>query len=147
MELLSYSIHLKTQKIWLRTGTNSILLLFYGLGSSSVYQPYVSAYFSRKLSPILVTQSNMMISDFFSIIIYYRDVTVLVNDGTKTYDMMIEDSHDVVGCNTNIRYHAERGDFSVNDATRAKVLINGSRYDYCHMYIYMKVLFFFLVFF
>jgi hypothetical protein len=54
-------------------------------------------------------------------------VTVLVNDGTKTYDMMIEDSHEVVGCNTNIRYHAERGDFSVNDATRAKVFINGSR--------------------
>ena len=58
----------------------------------------------------------------------YRDVTVLVNDGTKTYDMMIEDSNDVIGCNTNIRFHAERGDFSVNDATRAKVLINGSRY-------------------
>ena len=44
---------------------------------------------------------------------------------------MIEASHEVIGCNTNIRFHAERGDFSVNDATRAKIFINGSR---CHNY-------------
>jgi len=72
-----------------------------------------------------------------------RDVTVLVNDGQKTYDMMIQESHDVVGCNTNIRFHAERGDFSVNDATRAKIIINGTRSVYlqsfsfqCYLFIY-----------
>lgn len=51
----------------------------------------------------------------------HRDVTVLVNDGEKTYDMMTEN---VMGCNTNVRYHSERGDFSVKDASRAKVLLN-----------------------
>jgi mannose-binding lectin 2 len=54
----------------------------------------------------------------------HRDVTVIVNDGEKTYDMMTEN---VMGCNTNVRYHAERGDFSVKDASRAKIVLNQRR--------------------
>jgi lectin, mannose-binding 2 len=53
----------------------------------------------------------------------HRDVTVLVNDGEKTWAMMTED---VQGCNINVRYHAERADFSVEDASKAKVIINGN---------------------
>jgi len=54
----------------------------------------------------------------------HRDVTVMINDGEKTFEMMTED---IQGCNTNIRYHSERADFSVLDSTRAKVVVNGSR--------------------
>lgn len=54
----------------------------------------------------------------------HRDITILVNDGDKTYEMMTED---VQGCNANIRYHAERADFSVLDAARAKVSIDGNK--------------------
>lgn len=55
----------------------------------------------------------------------HRDVTVLVNDGTKTYEMMTEN---VQGCNTNVRYHAERADFSVLDASRAKINVDDNKY-------------------
>lgn len=54
----------------------------------------------------------------------HRDVTVLVNDGEKTWAMMTEE---VQGCNINVRYHAERADFSVEDASKAKVIINGNK--------------------
>jgi len=50
----------------------------------------------------------------------HRDVTVLINDGEKTYEMMTQD---VKGCEASIRYHSERADFSVTDASRAKVMI------------------------
>ena len=33
---------------------------------------------------------------------------------------------EVKGCNTNMRYHAERADFSVTDASRVKIIINGT---------------------
>eukprot|EP01038_Epipyxis_sp_PR26KG_P011075 gene11075-14869_t len=51
----------------------------------------------------------------------HRDVTLLINDGEKTYEMM---TTDVKGCNANFRYHNERADFSVTDASRAKIVIN-----------------------
>lgn len=54
----------------------------------------------------------------------HRDVTVLINDGEKTWEMMTED---VKGCNMNVRYHADRADFSVNDASRAKVVLDEIR--------------------
>ena len=56
----------------------------------------------------------------------HRDVTVLVNDGTKTYEMMTEK---VQGCNTNVRYHAERADFSVLDASRAKINVDDTKLE------------------
>ena len=52
----------------------------------------------------------------------HRDITILVNDGKQTYEMMTED---VQGCNINVRYHNDRADFSVMDASRIKVVING----------------------
>lgn len=54
----------------------------------------------------------------------HRDVTVLVNDGEKTWEMMTKD---VTGCNINVRYHADRADFSVKDAARAKVVLNNTK--------------------
>jgi len=50
---------------------------------------------------------------------------VLVNDGEKTWDMM---TADVQGCNAGFRYHSERGDFSVTDASRAKIVVSGNKY-------------------
>lgn len=50
----------------------------------------------------------------------HRDVTVLVNDGKKTYEMM---TADVQGCAAKVRYHASRDDFSVMDASRAKITV------------------------
>lgn len=54
----------------------------------------------------------------------HRDVTVLVNDGDKTFELMTED---IMGCNTNIRYYSERADFSVSDSTIAKVSVEGGK--------------------
>lgn len=54
----------------------------------------------------------------------HRDVTVLINDGEKTFEMMTDQ---VLGCNANIRFHSERADFSVTDSTRAKVIINNNK--------------------
>jgi mannose-binding lectin 2 len=51
----------------------------------------------------------------------HRDVTVLVNDGLKTYELMTEN---VKGCNLNVRYHADRADFSVLNASKAKLVLN-----------------------
>lgn len=51
----------------------------------------------------------------------HRDVTVLVNDGTRTREVMMEKP---VGCNANVRYHSERADFSVTDSSRVKVTID-----------------------
>lgn len=54
----------------------------------------------------------------------HRDVTILINDGDKTYDMMTKD---VLGCAAKIRYHADRADFSVTDSSRAKIIVQGKR--------------------
>lgn len=51
----------------------------------------------------------------------HRDITVIVNDGTKTYEQM---TANVQGCDTNVRYHSQRADFTVTDASRAKVIMN-----------------------
>ena len=51
----------------------------------------------------------------------HRDVTVLFNDGTRTRAQMTEV---VEGCDANVRFHEERGDFSVSSHARAKVIID-----------------------
>lgn len=53
----------------------------------------------------------------------HRDITILINDGDKTYEAMTED---VVGCNMNVRYHNDRADFTVDDSSRAKVVITAN---------------------
>lgn len=50
----------------------------------------------------------------------HRDVTVLINDGEKTFEMMTDD---IQGCNAAFRYHADRADFSVSSSTKVKVTI------------------------
>lgn len=54
----------------------------------------------------------------------HRDVTVLVNDGEKTWAMMTEE---VQGCNINVRYHADRADFTVDAASKAKIIISENK--------------------
>jgi mannose-binding lectin 2 len=57
----------------------------------------------------------------------HRDVTVLINDGEKTFEMMTEK---IQGCNINVRYHADRADFNVKDSvSSAKFLITETGYD------------------
>merc|ERR1711871_603311 len=53
----------------------------------------------------------------------HRDITVLVNDGERTYEMMTDD---ILGCDVNVRYHNARADFSVTDASRVYFSITGS---------------------
>eukprot|EP00604_Paraphysomonas_vestita_P003199 CAMPEP_0174821850 /NCGR_PEP_ID=MMETSP1107-20130205/10468_1 /TAXON_ID=36770 /ORGANISM="Paraphysomonas vestita, Strain GFlagA" /LENGTH=232 /DNA_ID=CAMNT_0016039345 /DNA_START=478 /DNA_END=1173 /DNA_ORIENTATION=- len=36
-------------------------------------------------------------------------------------------TEDVVGCNANFRYHADRADFSVTDSARAKIVVNNNK--------------------
>jgi len=59
----------------------------------------------------------------------HRDVTILINDGRRTYEAMTED---VLGCSARVRYHAERADFSVTDSSRAKVVLEHKK---LHVYI------------
>lgn len=54
----------------------------------------------------------------------HRDVTILINDGEKTFELMTQD---IQGCNTNVRYHNDRGDFSVTDAARMKITLKDNR--------------------
>jgi lectin, mannose-binding 2 len=54
----------------------------------------------------------------------HRDITILVNDGTQTYESMAKAS---VGCDSNFRFHADRADFSVSNAARAKILVEEGR--------------------
>ena len=52
----------------------------------------------------------------------HRDVTVLVNDGEKTWEMMTKD---VKGCNNVMaRYNTERADFKVTDFSMVKITID-----------------------
>uniref|UniRef100_A0A7S2D3Y1 L-type lectin-like domain-containing protein n=1 Tax=Octactis speculum TaxID=3111310 RepID=A0A7S2D3Y1_9STRA len=52
---------------------------------------------------------------------YHRDISIVVNDGEKTTEMMMDK---VEGCDASIRYHEARADFSVVDsASRIKVQI------------------------
>lgn len=53
----------------------------------------------------------------------HRDVTILINDGHKSVEHMIED---VKGCTANVRYHNERADFTAKDASRAQVTFTDS---------------------
>ena len=55
----------------------------------------------------------------------HRDVSVLVNDGKKTYEVM---KQNILGCNTSpsVRYHNERADFQVTDASRAHISFQGN---------------------
>lgn len=53
---------------------------------------------------------------------YHRDISILVNDGEKTTEMMMDK---VQGCDANIRYHEARADFSVVDsASRVKIQVD-----------------------
>jgi mannose-binding lectin 2 len=51
---------------------------------------------------------------------FHRDISIVYNDGDKTQAFMIEKKQ---GCDANIRYHEERGDFSVSSSSRAKVVV------------------------
>lgn len=56
----------------------------------------------------------------------HRDVTILVNDGEQTYELMTDD---VQGCSASLRYHADRADFSVSDTSRVKVKVQGNNLE------------------
>eukprot|EP00596_Hydrurales_sp_CCMP1899_P007064 CAMPEP_0119038746 /NCGR_PEP_ID=MMETSP1177-20130426/7849_1 /TAXON_ID=2985 /ORGANISM="Ochromonas sp, Strain CCMP1899" /LENGTH=382 /DNA_ID=CAMNT_0007001727 /DNA_START=180 /DNA_END=1329 /DNA_ORIENTATION=- len=55
----------------------------------------------------------------------HRDVTILINDGEKTWKTMVED---VQGCNMmGLRYDNKRGDFKVSDYSQAKIVITDKK--------------------
>lgn len=53
----------------------------------------------------------------------HKDVTVLINNGQKTYEMMVETPQ---GCDADFRYHAARADFNVNSMSAAKIVADGT---------------------
>jgi mannose-binding lectin 2 len=55
---------------------------------------------------------------------YHRDISIVYNDGEKTAEFMMEKKE---GCDAHIRYHEERGDFSVHSLSRAKVVLQEGR--------------------
>ena len=57
----------------------------------------------------------------------HRDITVLINNGEKTFKMMTKE---VQGCNINVRYHTERADFNAEESqSRAKFLLTENSID------------------
>jgi len=52
---------------------------------------------------------------------FHRDVSVLINTGELTQEEMIKN---VQGCSADVRYSEDRGDFSVTNSSRAKIIIN-----------------------
>lgn len=57
-------------------------------------------------------------------IAHHKDISVIVNDGEKTYEMMTKVSE---GCNMNFRYHNERDDFSVESSSSAKIVVEHNK--------------------
>jgi mannose-binding lectin 2 len=55
---------------------------------------------------------------------YHRDISIVYNDGDKTSEFMLEKKE---GCDANIRFHENRGDFNVKSSARAKVSLEKGR--------------------
>ncbi|RLN47888.1 hypothetical protein BBJ29_003836 [Phytophthora kernoviae] len=56
----------------------------------------------------------------------HKDVSIFVNDGTKTYDQMHEEKRE--GCNAAVRYHEQSANFDpVHSISRVKVKISKNR--------------------
>lgn len=51
---------------------------------------------------------------------YHKDITVVINEGSSDQEQMLTSS---IGCNGDIRYHEDRGDFSVSSASRIKFVV------------------------
>ena len=51
----------------------------------------------------------------------HKDVTVVVNEGRSDVEALLGDAQ---GCAGSIRYHEDRGDFTVASASRAKVVVS-----------------------
>lgn len=51
---------------------------------------------------------------------YHKDITIVTNEGENDQEEMLTNS---VGCMGDVRYHEERGDFSVSSASRVKFVI------------------------
>lgn len=53
----------------------------------------------------------------------HKDVTIVVNEGRADAEAFLKDA---AGCAGDVRYHEDRGDFSVASASRAKVVVRGA---------------------
>jgi hypothetical protein len=53
----------------------------------------------------------------------HKDVTVLVNNGEKTFEMMTETPQ---GCDVDFRYHAARADFNIDSKSAVKIVVDGT---------------------
>lgn len=51
---------------------------------------------------------------------YHKDITVVINQGNSEQEELLAAS---IGCNGDVRYHEERGDFSVSSASRVKFVV------------------------
>lgn len=54
----------------------------------------------------------------------HKDVSIVYNDGKQSVELMMENKQ---GCDANIRYHEDRGDFSVSSASRLKVMLTNGK--------------------
>lgn len=55
---------------------------------------------------------------------FHKDVSIVYNDGKQSVEAMMESKQ---GCDANIRYHEDRGDFSVQSASRLKVVLTNGK--------------------
>lgn len=57
---------------------------------------------------------------------YHKDITVVINQGNSEQEELLAAS---IGCNGDVRYHEDRGDFSVSSASRVKFVVEESEDD------------------
>jgi lectin, mannose-binding 2 len=55
---------------------------------------------------------------------FHKDVSIVYNDGQQSVEAMMENK---AGCDANIRYHEDRGDFSVSSASRLKIVVTNGK--------------------
>lgn len=65
---------------------------------------------------------------------YHKDVTVVINTGENDIESMLMAS---IGCNGDVRYHEDRGDFSVRSASRVKFVVHSG--DEAGSKLYLQV--------
>jgi len=51
---------------------------------------------------------------------YHKDITIVINEGESDQEELLTAS---LGCNGDVRYHEDRGDFSVSSASRVKFVV------------------------
>ncbi|CAI5736333.1 unnamed protein product [Hyaloperonospora brassicae] len=89
----------------------------------AVFAPGVNHGFTDKYTGIGIVIDTFVNSEHTG---GHKDISVFVNDGTKSYDQMYDETR--VGCNADVRYHEQSANFNpAHSISRVKVRIDKTR--------------------